>query len=190
MNVEHYLLMFIGGTLSKYGEVLYYSVSGSFEPIPEQGSIIKQSIMPILSIADSHLVAHGTGFIITSHGIMMTAKHVIEDAWSHRIRKINEQGQFYDHYELYALYQTNERHPDNETQHIGGLIPIKKIWAVPELDIVYCWLWPLIRVRDDEPLWFPQCRLSPGIPKIGERVMGVGYHRMEGSEIRQHASEK
>lgn len=173
----------------KNGEVHYYSVSGNFEPIPELGAITKQCVMPILSIADGHLVAHGTGFIITAHGIMMTAKHVIEDAWSHRIRKINEQGQFYDHYELYALYQANERHPDDETLHIGGLIPINRIWAIPNLDIVYCWLSPLIRVRDDEPLRFPQLCLSPGIPKIGERIMGIGYYRMKGSEIRQHELE-
>jgi hypothetical protein len=181
--------LIIGGTLSKNKEVVYYSTSGNFDPFPEFNSNIHQAVMPIVSIADGNLIAHGTGFTITSHGLIMTAKHVVEDAWSHRVRKLNEQGQFYDHYELYVLYQTKEPHPDGETQYIGGLIPVKKLWFCPELDIVYCWLWPL-KTKEGDPLIFPAFRLSLGVPKIGENVLGVGYYKMEGSEIKPHILEK
>lgn len=119
----------------------------------------------------------GSGFMVAADGLMMTAKHVIQDAWSMRVRKINEGGQFYDHCELYALYVTDERHTDEKTKHFGGLWPINRAWFNQELDIAYCWLCPLIRAG--KPIRFPVSRLSIGIPKIGERIIGFGYYKME-----------
>jgi hypothetical protein len=163
-------------------EVLY-SVSGDFDPLPEFGARIQQAVMPILGIADGQLIAYGTGFMVAGDGLMMTAKHVIQHAWSQRVRRFNERGQFYDHCELYALYVTNERHPDNDAKYVGGLWPINKAWFSLELDIAFCWL--RSATRDSESIRFPIFRLSPGIPKLGERVIGFGYYKMEGSKIEQ-----
>ncbi len=163
-----------------------YSVSGDFDPVPKFGARIQQQVMPILSIADGQLVGHGTGFMIAPDGLMITAKHVIQDAWSKRVRKINKQGHFSDHCDSYALYVTNERHSDDEKMHFGGLLPIDKAWFKEELDIAYCWLRPL--TQNGERIRFPACQLSPGIPKVDERIIGFGYYKMEGRELQQDTS--
>ena len=166
--------------MSQNHEILY-SVSGDFDPVPEFGARIQQAVMPILGIVDAQLIPYGTGFMVAANGLMMTAKHVIQQAWSQRMRKFNEQDRFYDHCELYALYVTSERHADDETKHVGGLWPIDKAWFSQELDVAYCWL--RSATRNSEPIRFPIFRLSPGIPKLGERVIGFGYYKMEGSEL-------
>ncbi len=68
--------------------------------------------MPIIAKVDKEIVPVGTGFIIHDAGLMMTAAHVLVDAAAKAVRKVNETGKFYNHYELYALHATNEKHPD------------------------------------------------------------------------------
>ena len=173
--------------MSRNHKVLY-SVSGDFAPVPEIGALIQQGVMPILGIADDRLIAYGTGFIVAAYGLMMTAKHVIQEAWSHSMRRLNEQGQFYDHFELYALYITAERHADSETMNVGGLWPIGKVWFSPELDIAFCGL--RSGTRNGRRIRFPICRLSPGIPRFGERIVGFGYYKMEGGELDRSSQEE
>jgi hypothetical protein len=155
------------------------SLPNQFSPFPELGHHIQQSVMPLLVISGESLTAIGTGFVITSNGLMMTAAHVLEEAVKHGIpRKRQDGGLDYD-LQLYAVYVTNRKNDDCD-QYIGGPLPVVKFWHSPELDIAFCRLgspYP-------ESNWMPNLpvfRLSPSVPTVGERICGCGYHQMKGN---------
>lgn len=149
-------------------------ISGTFSPLSEFGHPVQQVIMPIITKFNGQLIPCGTGFIINRDGLMMTAAHVLTYAESHKVRQINQTGNFYDHLELYALYITNEKHGDQNKYIRGGLWPIDRAWLVNEIDIGFCWLRPA--TLNEERVFFPVVKLSPGIPKIGEKILGFGYY--------------
>lgn len=154
-------------------------ISDSFSPLPEFGHRIQQCVMTLITIADGQVIPIGTGFTIAPDGLMMTAVHVIEEAIKRVVSVRNADGTIEHRLEFYALYLTAETHGENNELTLGGLIPIHRVWYSQELDIGYCWLTrPII---DDEPLRFPIFRLSPGLPKAGENVLGFGYHSMKGA---------
>lgn len=155
--------------------------SETFYPLKDFGSTVQQAVMPVVSIVDSQIIPLGTGFMIAADGLMMTAKHVVDAAVAKTVRRLNPEGQYYDHFELYALYVTSERHGDNNEQFFGGIWPIDKVWASSELDIALCWL--RSATRNDKAVHFTIVRLSPGIPRAGSGILGFGYHEMAGSAI-------
>jgi hypothetical protein len=153
-----------------------YSVPNEFSHMPDSafGCIIQQAVMPLVTKIGDRLLPLGTGFMIGSNGLMMTAKHVIREAQSDRAH-MTSNGAFN---EFYALFVSNERHEDIDA-FVGGLIPISHVWCTNELDVGFCWLQAPIRVKDNVPLTFPCLRLSPGLPVIGEKILGFGYYRMQ-----------
>lgn len=133
--------------------------------------------MTLITIADGEIIPIGTGFTITPDGLMMTAVHVIEEAIKSTVLKRNDDGSIGYHLEFYALYLTAKTHGENNELVLGGLMPIQKVWFSKEIDIGYCFInRPII---NEEPLIFPNFRLSPGLPKIGENILGFGYYGMK-----------
>ena len=154
-------------------------ITDSFSPLPEFGHRIQQCVMTLITIADGQIIPIGTGFTVAPDGLMMTAVHVIEEAIKSVVSKRNADGTIEHHLELYALYLTDKIHGENEELTLGGLLPIHRVWYSQELDIGYCWLTsPII---DGEPLKYPIFRLSPGLPKVDENILGFGYHNMKGA---------
>lgn len=143
-----------------------YSIQTGFRPIEPWGGQVHRSVMPIVSVENGEFKYLGTGFIIWPGGILVTAKHVIDKALPG----------FEPRAEIYALYATNEEHPDKELGYIGGLLTIKKIsWSL-EFDIAYCLLEAMISKIDGQPLLFPSYPVSSTAPKVGENILGFGYH--------------
>lgn len=155
-------------------------ISDSFSPLPEFGHRIQQCVMTLITITDGRVIPVGTGFTIAPDGLMMTAVHVIEEAMKRVLSERNvDDGTIEHHLEFYALYLTAKTHGENNELTLGGLLPIHRVWYSRELDIGFCWLTrPII---DGEPLRFPILRLSPGLPKVGENMLGFGYHIMKGN---------
>jgi len=124
--------------------------------------------------------------MIGADGLMMTAAHVIHAAVEKGGRRLSPDGSFYDHQELYVLYMTSERHgPENN--YVGGLWPVHQASLSGEHDVALCWLQRVL--RDDKPIVFPVVRLSPGIPQVGQKILGFGYHSMNaGVRIETHDS--
>jgi len=162
------------------------TVSDSFSPLPEFGHRIQQAVMPIITRVDGEFTPLGTGFVIGADGLIMTAAHVIEEAYSRRVRRINSEGNPYDHYELYALYVTDELNSKDKEEYFGGAWPIDRVWCTEELDIGLCWL--RSATKGDEPVLFPVMSLSPGLPKPGENILGFGYYGMK-AHTAQHDSD-
>ncbi len=164
------------------------SITDDFQPLEEFGHEIQQVVLPIIAGHKGQFVPVGTGFVIAPQGLMMTATHVLQEAHS---RCGGEEGGIdisSSGMELYALYVTNERHGPKNEQFVGGLWPIRKAWFGPELDIAFCWLETAL--RDGEPMSFPVARLSPGLPSVGEPILGFGYHKMESATDRWDAGRK
>ncbi|MCL4382307.1 MAG: serine protease [Patescibacteria group bacterium] len=152
------------------------TVTEKFSPLKIFGHRIQQIIMPIFAIAEGDIIPLGTGFIISQDGFMITAKHVIDEVFEKRFKRRDGSGRLYKNVEPYALYVTNAKNKDYPGNFIGGNWPIDRAWYKNELDIAYCWLRPAI--VDGQPFKFhSSLSLSPGIPKIGEHVLGFGYYK-------------
>jgi Trypsin-like peptidase domain len=153
-------------------------IGDSFTPLAEFGHRIQQCVMTLVVIDDGAVVPVGTGFVIAVDGLLMTASHVITEAMKRVVHRTNPNGEMERQLALFALYLTSETQGDSRENVIGGLIPITHVAFPEELDIGYCSLRrPL---RDGIPLRFPVFRLSPGLPKVGEQILGFGYYGMKG----------
>lgn len=144
------------------------------------GDPIHQSVLPIFAMSQKNMVPLGTGFLITSSGLIMTARHVVEDFVDRK--EIRDTGEPIDNFGLYALYISNQMHPNNSPfagNNIGGPIPITKIYTDENLDIAIGWLQALHNVETGEPLSFPAVRLGFSVPVLDENILGIGYHSSE-----------
>ena len=148
----------------------------NFEPLsPEAfGTDIQQIVMPLFKRDGENLVPIGTGFIVGGDALMMTAKHVVEDARSSRQRVIGSDGRWTDLGDFYAFYFSAERHGPNNEFNLGGLWPIEKVWFTADTDIAFCWL--KAAERDGVRITFKRMPISPGLPKLNEEITAFGYH--------------
>ncbi|MEK7571245.1 MAG: serine protease [Patescibacteria group bacterium] len=155
------------------------SVKEKFSPLKVFGHRIQQIIMPIFAIADGEFVHLGTGFLISPDGLMMTAKHVIDEVFEERLER-RTGGGLYKNVELFALYVTNTENPEVQDSVIDGPWPISFASYSDEYDIAYCWLKQAL--VNDKPFKFSAClSLSPGIPSINENILGFGYYGRDAS---------
>jgi hypothetical protein len=147
-----------------------------FHPLPKIGDPVQRGVMPLIMVQDNEVIPLGTGFTITPDGLMITARHVIEEAERRaRSRSGNRYGNDLQ-LEIFALYVI-AHHAD---AHLcGGPLPIREVWMLDGLDICYCMLSGAF--LNDEVVRFPVVRLSPGIPKVGENIIGFGYLKMAGA---------
>jgi len=158
-------------------------VTDGFAPFPESGHPIEQMVMPLLTIMDEQVMTLGTGFMINPNGLMMTAVHVIKEGMKRMVKKTNDDGSIENVLGFYAFYVNYQKHVDSNESCLGGLLPIGKVSYSNEFDVGYCWLKrPII---EGKPLTFPVLPLSPGIPRVGENVLGMGYHQMKADIVSQ-----
>ena len=155
-------------------------MKNEFRPIDESASIIKEIVLPVFEIINNKISPLGTSFVLSDDGLLMTAKHVIERHT--QIKTLNiKNGLWQDVTGLYALYQSDIKHPDRDA-FLGGPIPVVRIWFSKELDIAYLWLRSFS--LDDKPFKFPACvKLNFDIPIIEDFICAIGYHNSSGSEI-------
>jgi hypothetical protein len=164
-----------------------FHVGDGFAPFPETEIPFEQVAMPLMTIADGQLQGVGTGFMISPDGLMITAVHVIEDGIRRGTKKTNADGSVEIILGFYALYNSNRKHGESN-EYFGGLLPISKVFYSGMLDIGFCLLnRPII---GGQPLKFPVLPLSPGIPKVGEYVLGIGYYGMKGEIVPQTGDSK
>jgi hypothetical protein len=111
-----------------------------FEPLRDTGfaSEIHRVVMPLFTMREANFVSIGTGFVISGDGVMITARHVVEEVIANS-RRVLVNGRWTDATEFYALYATAERHGLNQ-ENLGGLWPIERVWLNPDTDIAFCWL--------------------------------------------------
>ena len=143
-------------------------------PFPHQ---TQMSIMPVVAMKGRYLRGVGTCFVISSQGLVITARHVIEDAL-----EIDEQGEK-NNPDLWigALY-TAEPGPEDfgkTPDLLGGLIPAHQVHYSESHDIALMQLNLPERHETGEKLRMPQLKLGMRIPQEGESCVGIGYHSMD-----------
>ena len=141
----------------------------------------QMAVMPVVAMKGDYLRAVGTCFAISSQGLVLTARHVIEEAL-----EIDAEGGMADpDMGIGALYAA-ETGEDNK---LGGLLPARKLHFTNDLDIALMQLnLPIVRATG-KPLCMPALRLGTRIPQLGEQCAGIGYHAMEwqrGTGIHTH----
>jgi hypothetical protein len=141
-----------------------------------RGDILHQTVLPIIAMSKRNVIPLGTGFLITNSGLIMTARHVIEDFIDRiEIRDCNEP---VENFGLFAIYESdikNERTKLSSNCYVGGPIRIIQTCASAGLDIALCQLQLKRKKETGEALRFPIVRLNLDIPKNGVKILGVGY---------------
>lgn len=163
---------------------IVHTITDEFSSIPMSGTLIRQCVIPIFGKRGDDFVPLGSSFFISPGGLLMTAKHVVQEAHGYRSRRLNENGEYYDHWEIYALYQSDEVNKDQEGTYIGGFLQIGHVWMNETFDIC---IFSVALFKNGERLSFPSFRLSPSLPREGENVLGIGYYGS--SETSRESSE-
>lgn len=139
---------------------------------------IQKQVMPIMAKVYDQVFPVGTGFVITTSGLMMTAGHVLEAARSKAVPRETDEGGKVPYVELYAMYASNDTHPEDS---VGGMWPIDSFRRHRKLDVGVCRLKGATRRETGKSVRWPPLTLSPGIPVVGSRVWAYGYFLMTGS---------
>ena len=140
------------------------------------GDLLHQAVLPIFAMSDNNIVPLGTGFIIVPSGIMMTARHVVEDFIDKKeIRDSNEPIENFGLFAIYASDKKNDKTSILSDCYIGGPIRIIRIYTDVNLDIAICQLQLLQKVDTGEQLQYPVVKLHFSVPQLGMKVLGVGY---------------
>lgn len=133
--------------------------------------------MPVIHIKAGAARAVGTCFAISNDGLCLTARHVIEEAWPEAFRAgstdLDRDGQ------LYALYCSDEPHPDNPDQRVGGLLPVVSTHFYDQLDIAALQLEVPRRTDSGDLIRIPANKLGLAPPSAGEACFAFGYHSMK-----------
>jgi len=106
----------------------------------------------------------------------VTARHVIDEAYgqdasllSRNLRE--EEGH------LFVLYWSPDVAP--ETNHyVGGLLPVEKIYSHTDFDFAMLKLTIPLNTQTNKFLPMPPNKLTLRLPKIGEKIVGLGYRSM------------
>lgn len=131
----------------------------------------QMTIMPVVAMKGDYVRAVGTCFAISSQGLVLTARHVIEDAL-----EIDAGGKMADpDMGIGVLYAAET----GEEDKLGGLLPARKLHFTSDLDIALMQLNLPIARATGRPLCMPGLRLGTRIPRVGEHCAGIGYHAME-----------
>ena len=118
-----------------------YNGAIPFQPLKEFGEPIQQAAMPIVAKVDNKLLPARTGFVITNSGLMLTAAQVLNYFERSRGgRALSKEGNYEHEGKLYAIDSSSERHGPNNEHHLGGLLPIVRIWYPEGIGIGLCWL--------------------------------------------------
>jgi len=140
------------------------------------GDLLHQSVLPIFAMSKNNIIPLGTGFIITNSGLMLTARHVIENIVDKR--KIIDTNEPIENFSLFAIYSSDKKNDKTSISpdyYIGGPIRIISFTTDKNLDIALCQLTSMKKIDTGEQLQFPVVKLNLSIPKLGLKILGVGY---------------
>jgi hypothetical protein len=128
-------------------------------------------IMPIVHHRNNEVRAIGTRFSISDRGLVVTARHVVEE-----IQKIHASARADNNEFCGVLSICAEPTAENPRNFVGGILPIVDAWTTNYfLDIALMLV--ELPVHDETKQYLPigMMALSPGIPKIGQACIGLGY---------------
>ena len=152
---------------------------GDFATIRPFPHPTQRSIMPVVAMKGQYLRGVGTCFAISSQGLVMTARHVVEDALG-----IDDQGMKMDSDQGIGAVYIAEPGPkdieDIDAQDLtGGPLTANKIYYSRDHDIALMILNLPTHGATGKRLQMPQLKLGMQVPKKGATCVGLGYHAMD-----------
>ena len=148
-----------------------------FKPFPEFGTKAQRAIMPLITVdEEGDFRPIGTAFAVAPHGLLLTARHVLNEAHKYSRRTLGPHGKYVDDWSLYAFYMTDV-HSTETGAFEGGLWPVVSTHFYEGTDLACCTLKPLSRAG--VPVQLPCLPLTLNPPNEDENVLGLGYYSME-----------
>ena len=130
--------------------------------------------MAVVHIRNGKVRGLGTCFAISSQGLVVTARHVMEQVNPTAADPTKENSEFFG-----ALYISREKIPDSPGNYVGGILPIRKVWSNNLLDIALMLVELPVHKETGKPLPVAMMPLSPGLPETNQYCVGMGYSSME-----------
>lgn len=161
-------------------QVLADFSAAEFVTPPKTPHTIQQGVMPVVAMRGNQYRPLGTAFAISSQGILLTARHVVDEGlnfpggWGPK-EALRDTGDW----TLGVLY-VREPLPGEQldTDLFGGFLPGRAVHMRSDLDIAALTVELPINVDTGEPVRLLASRLSPGLPAVGSHCFAVGYHSM------------
>ncbi|MCP4335994.1 MAG: trypsin-like peptidase domain-containing protein [Gammaproteobacteria bacterium] len=153
--------------------VLDYKKSGqSAWDLPTWSYPLAQGVMPLCAIVNEHLIPVGTAFLISKHGIVATAAHVIQEALRENptvhqaiIKGSSRKEHSVKHVQLAVLHH---RKIDKEITQVSAW-PLENVQIAHPTDVAFGFL------KFQQSFPYMSFLLSPATPRIGETVFSIGY---------------
>lgn len=141
--------------------------------------LTQQAVMPLVAFREGDVRPLGTCFNISPHGLVLTARHVVDEALQIGHWKGETPYTYDGEWWLGAIYVREPLPGENVDGLFGGLLPARKAYLRDDLDIAVLSLNLPVNQNTGEYLHLPQLRLSPGLPMLGSECFGLGYHSMK-----------
>lgn len=151
---------------------------GEFVKIHPFPHFTQTSIMPVVAFKEQQIRPLGTCFAISNHGLVMTARHVIDEAlriagWSAESLPRETRGWW-----IGCIYVAEPEPGDDVPDLVGGILSANKVHINAHLDLGVMHLNLPVRA-DGRSIRMPALRLSPGFPKMDSYCFAMGYHAMK-----------
>jgi hypothetical protein len=127
-------------------------------------------VMAVVHHRDKKVRALGTCFSISNRGLVVTARHVVEEVARIHSSTPNESDEFCG-----VLCICPEPMPGLPANFVGGVLPIANVWTNNLLDIALMLVELPVHKETKEFLPLGAIALSPGIPDTGQLCIGMGY---------------
>lgn len=149
--------------------------NGEFPTIQKFPHPIQMSVFPVVAYRrGTDFVPLGTCFTISSQGLVLTARHVIDE-----MAALNEhQDQNSEPWWIGCLYVAEPAPEDDVPDLLGGILPAHKVFLCDDLDIAAVQLNLPTDTRTGKTLRMPASSISPGLPRVGANCYAIGYHSM------------
>jgi len=148
----------------------------SYKGIP--GDLLYQTVLPIFAMSQNNAVLLGTGFIITNSGLVITAKHVVDNFIERD--DIRDSKEPIENFGLYALCDSDKKHDctsDFSDCFIGGPVGINIISTDVNLDIALCQLQSMQKIDTREFYQHKTLTLNFSVQQKEIKILGVGYDK-------------
>jgi len=151
---------------------------GDFATVGSFPRPIQKTVMPVISTHGASFRAVGTCFAITNTGLVLTAKHVVEEALGLDERSKLNRETAYPLKWLKVLYANSDTPGKTSSDVNGGFLDVNKIHFNDNLDLCVMHL-NLPRHKDTGKLLpMPVFQIDPDIPAKGSQCVALGYHKM------------
>jgi S1-C subfamily serine protease len=161
---EHFEIKFDGGNFPQL-------------KLPHQSQAF---VMTVIHLRDQQIRALGSCFSISNRGLLVTARHVIDEVKRIHASASEESGEC-----CAVLCMCPNPTPEQPDNFAGGALPILDVWTNPFLDIAFMLVELPVHDVTKEYLPIGAMALSPGIPAVGQPCIGLGYTQSKWQRLQE-----